>query len=80
MKEFIYTETATLKIDRLIQFKAEDENEALEMVNEIMSINGFNPDTDVVIDFKTDLWSLKEYKDEGYTTPKFEPAEEHYER
>ena len=77
MKQFRYTETATITISRSVLIEAEDNIEALEIVNESM-LSTFSVDTDEVIDYKTDEWKLTELKDSGYTTPKFEPAEEHY--
>ena len=76
MKQFRYTETATITISRSVLIEAEDNIEALEIVNETM-LSKFNVDTDEVIDYKTDEWKLTELKDSGYTAPKFEPAVEY---
>jgi len=62
MKEFRYTEVATITISRNVLIQADDEIEALSICNETM-LNGFNVDTDDVIGYKTDEWNLKEIDD-----------------
>jgi len=64
MKDFRYTEVATLTISREVVVKAEDNIEALDVCNEILW-SGFNPDTDEVIGYKTEEWNLKEVNDDS---------------
>lgn len=64
MKDFRYTEIATITISRNVVIQAEDNVEALDICNETMW-SGFNIDTDEVIGYKTEEWALKEVKDDS---------------
>jgi hypothetical protein len=61
MKDFRYTEVATMTITREVLLQAEDSIEALDIVNSIMPSN-YDETTDRVIKYKTDEWSLTEEK------------------
>ena len=64
MREFRYTEIATITISRNVRLEADDNMEALSVCNETM-MSGFNPNTDEVIDYKTEQWNLEEIKNES---------------
>lgn len=64
MKDFRYTEVATIIISRNVVIQAEDNIEALDICNEI-TVNSFDPATDEVIGYKTEEWNLKEVNDDS---------------
>jgi hypothetical protein len=62
MKDFRYTEVATITIKREVLLQADDNVDALDICNEIM-LNNFNPETDEVIGYTTEEWEIQEVKD-----------------
>jgi hypothetical protein len=62
MKDFRYTETATITISRNVLLQANDNIEALDLCNVIMP-NNYDETTDRVIKYKTDEWKLEEVSD-----------------
>jgi len=62
MKDFRYTEVATITIKREVLLQADDNVEALDICNESM-LNNFNPETDEVIGYTTEEWEIQEIDD-----------------
>ena len=59
MKDFRYTEVATITIKREVLLQADDNVDALDICNEIM-LNNFNSETDEVIGYTTEEWEIQE--------------------